>query len=128
MNNIFKAIGDKNRLKILCLLSLHELCVCEIEVLLELSQSNVSRHLAKLRSENIISGDKDAQWTHYKISEDFKIENEFLYKYLINEFYSLKEYKEIIKRCEIYKKSQYDCHTIRTDMQLVLKFLENKKK
>ncbi len=47
--NMFKALSDENRLRIMSLLIREELCVCEIEVILELSQSNVSRHLNKLK-------------------------------------------------------------------------------
>ena len=124
MNDIFKALGDINRLKILCLLSLYELCVCEIEVLLDLSQSNVSRHLAKLKSANLISGDKDALWIHYRISDTFKSENELLYRYLIEKYESLEEYIKLIERCKLYKESPYTCQTIRNDKNFVLNFLK----
>jgi len=124
MNDIFKALGDINRLKILCLLSLYELCVCEIEVLLDLSQSNVSRHLSKLKSANLISGDKDALWIHYRISDTFKSENELLYRYLIEKYESLEEYIKLIERCKLYKESPYTCQTIRNDKNFVLNFLK----
>lgn len=126
MTNIFKAIGDVNRLRILCLLSLYELCVCEIEVILDLSQSNVSRHLSKLKSVDIISGDKKAQWIHYKISEKFKLENDFLYKYLIEKFETSEEYIHLIERCKLYKESPYSCQTITNDKDFVFSFLERK--
>ncbi len=68
---IFKAFGDATRLRILALLQNHELCVCEIEAALSLSQPNASRILTILKNAGIIQSRKQAQWTYYKISEDF---------------------------------------------------------
>lgn len=55
---IFKALADENRLRILNVLNQGELCVCEIETLLGITQSNASRHLNKLKSLKIIDSDK----------------------------------------------------------------------
>ena len=68
---IFKACGDATRLRILALLQDHELCVCEIEAALSLSQPNASRSLAILKNAGIIQSRKQAQWAYYKISDEF---------------------------------------------------------
>jgi len=68
---IFKACGDATRLRILALLQDNELCVCEIEAALSLSQPNASRSLTILKNAGIIQGRKQAQWAYYKISDDF---------------------------------------------------------
>ena len=47
---IFKAFGDETRIRILNLLRNSEMCVCEIEAILGINQSNASRHLNKLKS------------------------------------------------------------------------------
>lgn len=67
---IMKALGDKNRLHILSLLSGRELCVCEITAVCHLSQSNVSQHLAKLRSNGLVKERRDAQWVYYSLRDD----------------------------------------------------------
>lgn len=56
--DIFKALADENRLRIISLLLTKELCVCEIEASLEMSQSNVSRHLTKLKTSGIVDSRK----------------------------------------------------------------------
>lgn len=61
----FKALSEPTRLRILALLSHRELCVGELEYLLEVSQTNVSRHLDKLRSVGLVTSRKQAQWVHY---------------------------------------------------------------
>ena len=66
---ILKAIADENRLRILCLLKEKPLYVCEIESILRTTQSNVSRHLAKLRDRGLIDAEKEAQFVRYKLNE-----------------------------------------------------------
>jgi ArsR family transcriptional regulator len=76
---IMKALGDKNRLHILSLLSKQELCVCEITAICHLSQSNVSQHLAKLRSIGLVREKRNAQWIYYSLnSESFPLISEIL--------------------------------------------------
>ena len=67
---IMKALGDKNRLHILSLLQKQELCVCEITVLCKLSQSNVSQHLAKLRTTGLVKERRNAQWIYYSLNKN----------------------------------------------------------
>lgn len=70
-DTIFKALGDATRLRIIALLQDHELCVCEIEAALSLSQPNASRSLTILKNAGLIQSRKQAQWTYCKISDDF---------------------------------------------------------
>jgi ArsR family transcriptional regulator len=66
---IVKALGDGTRLRILNLLQRETLCVCDLEEVLHISQSNASQHLAKLRQAGLITGDKRAQWVYYQVDE-----------------------------------------------------------
>jgi ArsR family transcriptional regulator len=64
-----RLLGDENRLRIFSLLTKAEMCVCEIEDVLELSQSLVSNHLAALRRAGLVTGrrdDEDARWVFYR--------------------------------------------------------------
>lgn len=65
--NLFKALSDETRLRIVMLLSANEMCVCEICEITGLSQPMVSRHLGLLRSYNIVSNRRDEQWIYYAI-------------------------------------------------------------
>lgn len=82
MVEIFKGLSDENRLRIVNLLLYRELCVCDIEKILEISQSNASRHLNKLKSCGIIAQTKKAQWVFHRIDENFLKENQLLIQYL----------------------------------------------
>lgn len=79
MADIFKVLGDPSRLHILALISHQELCVCEITSILEISQSNASQHLARLRSVNLVRERRNAQWMYYSINpEAFPLITEIL--------------------------------------------------
>jgi ArsR family transcriptional regulator len=65
---VFKALGDKTRLRILALLGRNEVCVCHIHDSLGLPQPTVSRHLAYLRRSGIVAARRDGIWMHYQVS------------------------------------------------------------
>lgn len=67
---ILKALADKTRLRMLHLLNERELCVCEIEEVLGIQQSNASRHLDKLRNAGLVCSEKRAQWVYYRMNEE----------------------------------------------------------
>ncbi|MCU0843848.1 MAG: metalloregulator ArsR/SmtB family transcription factor [Spirochaetes bacterium] len=71
---ILKALGDETRLRAACLLTTGELCVCDIESCLGTSQSNLSRHLAKLKNSGLIASRKRAQWVYYRLADGITAE------------------------------------------------------
>lgn len=67
--NFLKNLADETRLKILLLLlQEEELCVCEFTQALELSQPKVSRHIAQLRTQNILQDRREGKWVYYRLS------------------------------------------------------------
>lgn len=71
---IIKALGDETRLRILKLILKRELCVCELEAALNMSQSKVSRHLTVLRSLGLVEDRREGVWIFYSL---FKPRNDF---------------------------------------------------
>ena len=65
---IFRALGDENRLRILSLLRHGELCVCDIMEVLKLPQSTASRHLAYLRNAGWVNARRGGKWIYYRLS------------------------------------------------------------
>ena len=65
-----KAIAHPLRLKILCLLSGGEIAVQEIVEAVGTSQSNISQHLAILRSKKILKTRKDSNKVFYRIADE----------------------------------------------------------
>lgn len=68
-SDIFRALGDETRLKILCLIEEEEKCVHEITEELEMDTSNISHHLRKLKDKNIVKRRKDGRHRYYKLSD-----------------------------------------------------------
>jgi ArsR family transcriptional regulator len=66
---LFKALGDKTRLRIISMLSHGELCVCHIEEGLGLTQPNASRHLGILRAAGIVATRRYNKWVYYRLAE-----------------------------------------------------------
>ena len=64
---IFKALSDKSRLRILKMLQKKSLCVCEITEILQLATSTVSNHLSILKETGLIIDEKDKKWINYRI-------------------------------------------------------------
>jgi ArsR family transcriptional regulator len=68
LEEAFKALSDKTRLRILALLGNNEVCVCHIHDSLGLPQPTVSRHLAYLRRSGLVAARRDGVWMHYQVS------------------------------------------------------------
>ena len=66
---VMKALSDPNRVRIVKLLQLKELCVCELQELLGLAQSTVSKHLKVLDDAGVISSSRDGAWVIYAVNE-----------------------------------------------------------
>ena len=66
---LFSALANDIRLRCLSLLQLEgELCVCELIHALELSQPMISRHLATLRGNGLVSDRREGQWVYYSLN------------------------------------------------------------
>jgi len=65
---VFKALGDSNRLRIVCMLGVRDLCVCEINAVLHISMSTISSHLKVLRNAGIVTSRKDGRWIIYSLN------------------------------------------------------------
>jgi len=71
----YKALADETRLKILRLLGIREMCVCEIMVALDLTQPTASHHLGLLETVGLVKHRKEGKWVFYRLSDTFQIKN-----------------------------------------------------
>jgi len=69
LEQLFKALADETRLRILGLLLTGEVCVCHIHESLRISQPKASRHLAYLRRAGLVDTRRDGLWVHYRLAE-----------------------------------------------------------
>lgn len=68
--NLFKILSDPNRVKIALALQYGELCVCELSLLLDMSQSSVSHQLRHLRNSDIVKFRKENKQIFYSLNDD----------------------------------------------------------
>lgn len=66
-SKFFKALAEETRLRILRLLEVREMCVCEIMVALDLTQPTASHHLGILENADLISSRKEGRWVFYSL-------------------------------------------------------------
>ena len=76
--NVFKALSDETRLRILKLLEHGELCVCDIFSALDMVQPKVSFHLSALKEAGLITDRKEGRWVRYSISADCDLFRRYL--------------------------------------------------
>lgn len=70
----FKIFGNSTRLKILTLLAVEDLCVCDLSEVLKMSQSAVSHQLRTLRSQNLVKYTKEGKQARYSLADKHVIE------------------------------------------------------
>jgi len=67
---IFKVFGDTTRIKILYALFASEMCVCDIAVLLNMTQSAISHQLRVLKQARLVKYRKEGKIVYYSLDDD----------------------------------------------------------
>lgn len=70
MAEVFKALSDENRIKILQLLQGGEKCACVLLDDLHITQPTLSHHMKILCASDMVVGRKEGKWTYYSISPE----------------------------------------------------------
>ena len=109
--DIIKALAHENRLRILNLLKKRALCVCEIRNIMNINQSNASRHLAKLKQVNLLDYNKEGQWVYYYINKT-KIEKHPFINKILNEELAEEQFEIDLEKLELYQKSEIGCDNL----------------
>ncbi|HYF95382.1 MAG TPA: metalloregulator ArsR/SmtB family transcription factor [Symbiobacteriaceae bacterium] len=63
---LMKTLSDPTRLKLFKLILREELCVCELQEILQISQPAVSQHIARLKAAGLVRERKAGMWTLYQ--------------------------------------------------------------
>ena len=69
LSEFFKVFGNPTRLKIISLLCVEDLCVCDISEALDLNQTTVSNQLRILRANNIVKFQKEGKMARYSLTD-----------------------------------------------------------
>jgi ArsR family transcriptional regulator len=68
VEDVFKALADATRLRILRLLMAGEVCVCNLHEALRIPQAKASRHLAYLRRVGLVTTRREGLWVYYTLA------------------------------------------------------------
>lgn len=69
LDDVFGALSDETRRRILGLLASGEVCVCNIHTALDVPQPTASRHLAHLRKAGLVATRRAGPWVHYRLAD-----------------------------------------------------------
>jgi ArsR family transcriptional regulator len=67
---LYRLLGDEARLRLLRILALERLNVSELTKILGIAQSGVSRHLGLLKDAGLVSEEREAGYTYYRLAPD----------------------------------------------------------
>ncbi|HAV21210.1 MAG TPA: transcriptional regulator [Firmicutes bacterium] len=70
LSQVFRVLGDETRTKLIYLLSLKELCVCDLAEILGISVPAVSHHLRLLRAMRLVRRSRDGKHVYYTLDDD----------------------------------------------------------
>ncbi len=110
---VMKALADETRLRILNLLGQGELCVCELEQILDINQSNASRHLNKLTTAGMIFFEKRALYVYYQLNDELMETYPFIRQLIGAELVKIRKCEMDNKRLKMYRESGITCEDLK---------------
>lgn len=109
---LLKTLADETRMRMLNLLNTGELCVCEIVEILNIQQSNASRHLNKMKMAGLILSNKKSQWVYYRINDEIMNLYPFITTILEQELENISECRDDLKSLKKFKDSGLTCEDL----------------
>ncbi|HWY71080.1 MAG TPA: metalloregulator ArsR/SmtB family transcription factor [Terriglobales bacterium] len=67
LDQLFRALADPTRLRIINLMVEQEVCVCYFTEVIAAPQPKISRHLAYLRRAGLVGARREGKWMHYRL-------------------------------------------------------------
>jgi DNA-binding transcriptional ArsR family regulator len=74
-SRFFKALSDEKRLRIVKLLMVKQMCVCELMICLDMTQPNLSHHIQILENVGIVKRTKKGKWVYCSLANKKQAEN-----------------------------------------------------
>ncbi|SFH89763.1 transcriptional regulator, ArsR family [Tindallia magadiensis] len=102
---LFKALGENTRIRIVKLLSIKPMYVCELESILQISQPRISQHLRILKHADLLHAHKEGQRTIYSLNQQkFDTLGHAFQQFLTKPLEDLPEFEMEIQRIEAVSK------------------------
>lgn len=111
---IFKSVSEEARIRILHLIYVkNELCISDLEHILDYTQTKTSRHLTYLKNSGILSVRKEDQWVFYYIKDEVKD--------------IIKQIFTFLDKDQILKDDLSTYQTLNSNRELAINKIENKR-
>ncbi len=92
MQEILKALSDRNRLRVVAaLMTQEELCACQITELLQVTGATASRHMGLLLHAGIVQSRKEGRWIHYRLAPP--ADTQAIFQWLETSFAGLEQFQ-----------------------------------
>jgi ArsR family transcriptional regulator len=93
-SQIFKACADESRLRILHLIFMNgEMCITDVEKILDFTQAKTSRHLTYLKNCGILNHRRYNHWVFYQIKDEFNDIIKQIFQFLRKDIQLQKDYQ-----------------------------------
>ncbi|HWR89309.1 MAG TPA: metalloregulator ArsR/SmtB family transcription factor [Dissulfurispiraceae bacterium] len=122
----FSLLSDETRFRILMLLTMKELCVCQIMGVLGVSQPLISRNLSLLKDAGLLDERRDGKLVFYSLKRDLEADRAGMLDILRRKLEKDEEFRrdlESLADCTAYQKK-----TGRCDMKTFLAYMEEKRR
>jgi len=109
---LFKALADETRLRILNLLIRGELCVCDIMAVLDIGQSKASRHLAYLRNVGLVDDRRSGVWMYYTLAQSSGVTHRRILEWLAEAATELPQAAADLKALRVRQRRAGQCRNV----------------
>lgn len=106
--DLLKTLANKDRLRIINLIMIRPVCLCEIEIILNISQTNCTKQIKKLIAANIVEVRRVSIWNEYRLQSNIIINNPWLLERMEQERKTDNQFIEDIERYNFYMNGNYE--------------------
>ena len=114
-----KSISNNTKLRLVSLLLMNELCVCELEEIMDIRQVNISKNLISLKESGIVGVRREKQRAFYFLTKEF-MDSNFLVSHIndikMKEEVLIKDYQVFLKHEEIKDNNIYVCNVFKNEV------------
>ena len=92
---IFNSFSDESRIRILHLLFMNdEMCISDLELILDFTQTKTSRHLIYLKNTGLVKFKKQDQWVYYYLNDAYYDIIAQMFSYMEKDVFLMKDQAE----------------------------------
>lgn len=114
-----KSISNNTKLRLVSILLENELCVCELEEIMDIRQVNISKNLISLKEAGIVGVRREKQRAFYFLAEEF-MDNKFLVEHIVDikmkEDMLIKDHEVFLKHEAVKDQNLYVCNIFKKEV------------